>query len=105
MPSINTKILSDVPVYYPNDLIIQKQIAKILGDLDDKIALNTQINQTLEAMAQALFKSWFVDFDPVKSKMQARTSGGNDEAVRRAAMAVISGKSGDISMFSLIPNA
>lgn len=93
MPSINTKILSDVPVYYPNDLIIQKQIAKILGDLDDKIALNTQINQTLEAMAQALFKSWFVDFDPVKAKMEARASGGNDEAVRRAAMAVISGKS------------
>lgn len=74
-------------------LSIQHQIAKILGDLDDKIALNTQINQTLEAMAQALFKSWFVNFDPVKAKMEARASGGNDGAVRRAAMAVISGKS------------
>jgi type I restriction enzyme S subunit len=43
----------------------QKAIAHILGKLDDKIALNRQMNQTLEAMAQALFKSWFVDFDPV----------------------------------------
>jgi type I restriction enzyme S subunit len=43
----------------------QKAIAYILGKLDDKIALNRQMNQTLEAMVQALFKSWFVDFDPV----------------------------------------
>lgn len=43
----------------------QKAIAKILGDLDDKIELNRQLNQTLEEMAQALFQSWFVDFDPV----------------------------------------
>lgn len=43
----------------------QKRIAHILGSLDDKIELNRQMNQTLEAMAQALFKSWFVDFDPV----------------------------------------
>ncbi len=43
----------------------QKAIAHILGSLDDKIELNRQINQTLESMAQALFKSWFVDFDPV----------------------------------------
>ena len=43
----------------------QKAIAHILGTLDDKIELNRQMNATLEAMAQALFKSWFVDFDPV----------------------------------------
>ena len=43
----------------------QKAIAHILGSLDDKIELNRQMNQTLEQMAQALFKSWFVDFDPV----------------------------------------
>lgn len=71
----------------------QEIIAQNLFMLSDKIALNTQINQTLEAMAQALFKSWFVDFDPVKAKMEARASGGSDDAVRRAAMAVISGKS------------
>ena len=64
MPSINTKILSKVPIYYP-DLSTQRAIAHILGSLDDKIELNRKMNETLEAMAQALFKSWFVDFDPV----------------------------------------
>ncbi len=49
----------------------QKAIAHILGTLDDKIELNRKINQTLEAMAQALFKSWFVDFDPVLDKALA----------------------------------
>lgn len=75
------------------EIQIQNTITQILDSICDKIALNTQINQTLEAMAQGLFKSWFVDFDPVKAKMEARASGGSDDAVRRAAMAVISGKS------------
>ncbi|GLS84687.1 restriction endonuclease subunit S [Paraferrimonas haliotis] len=61
-------------------LPIQKKIAKILGDLDKKIALNTQTNETLEAMAQAIFKSWFVDFDPVKSKMAGEAPKGMDTA-------------------------
>lgn len=50
-------------------LSVQRLIANILGALDDKITLNSQTNQTLEKMAQTLFKSWFVDFDPVKAKM------------------------------------
>ncbi|HEX2956847.1 MAG TPA: restriction endonuclease subunit S [Chitinispirillaceae bacterium] len=74
---------------------IQKQISKVLSDLDDKIFSNTQINTTLETMAQALFKSWFVDFDPVKAKMEARSQGGDDATVRQAAMLVISGKTAD----------
>ena len=64
MPSINTKILSDINVYYP-DKQEQKTIADVLGTLDDRIELNRRMNETLEAMAQTLFKSWFVDFDPV----------------------------------------
>ena len=48
----------------------QRRIANILGSLDDKIELNRQMNETLEAMAQAIFKSWFVDFDPVRPKME-----------------------------------
>ena len=48
----------------------QHQIAHILGTLDDKIELNRQMNETLESMAQAIFKSWFVDFDPVQAKME-----------------------------------
>ena len=47
----------------------QKGIASILGALDDKIELNRRTNETLEAMARAIFKSWFVDFDPVRAKM------------------------------------
>jgi type I restriction enzyme S subunit len=47
----------------------QRAIAHILGTLDDKIELNRRMNETLEAMARALFKSWFVDFDPVRAKM------------------------------------
>ena len=50
----------------------QQKIADILGSLDDKIELNRQMNQTLEAMAHAIFKSWFVDFDPVYAKMEGR---------------------------------
>ena len=46
----------------------QKKIAHILSTLDDKIELNRKMNKTLEEMAQALFKSWFVDFDPVHAK-------------------------------------
>ena len=50
----------------------QRRIAHILGTLDDKIELNRQTNQTLEATARAIFKSWFVNFDPVKAKMEGR---------------------------------
>ena len=53
----------------------QKVIAHILGTLDDKIELNRKTNETLEAMAKALFKSWFVDFDPVRAKAEGRPTG------------------------------
>jgi type I restriction enzyme S subunit len=56
-------------------LAVQRATAQILGTLDDKIELNRRMNQTLEAMAQALFKSWFVDFDPVRAKAEGRDSG------------------------------
>ena len=53
----------------------QRAIAHILGTLDDKIELNRRMNETLESMARALFKSWFVDFDPVRAKMAGRDTG------------------------------
>jgi len=56
----------------------QRAIADVLGTLDDKIELNRKQNKTLEAMAQALFKSWFVDFDPVRAKMEGREPEGMD---------------------------
>ncbi|MBI1821763.1 MAG: restriction endonuclease subunit S [Nitrospirae bacterium] len=58
----------------------QKAIATILGTLDDKIELNRKMNATLEAMAQAIFKSWFVDFDPVLAKAEGRKPSGMDAA-------------------------
>ena len=57
----------------------QRAIAHVLGTLDDKIELNRKTNETLEAMAQALFKSWFVDFDPVRAKAEGRPIGLPDE--------------------------
>lgn len=53
----------------------QRAIAHILGTLDDKIGLNRRMNETLEAIARALFKSWFVDFDPVRAKAEGRSTG------------------------------
>ncbi len=70
--------------------VTQDRIAKIIGDLDDKIAMNQQINQTLEAMAQAVFKSWFVDFEPTRAKMAALDAGGEEEDATLAAMTAIS---------------
>lgn len=58
----------------------QKAIAHILGTLDDKIELNRRMNATLEAMARALFQSWFVDFDPVRAKLDCRQPTGLDAA-------------------------
>lgn len=66
-PSIKPSVIADMEVELPS-LPTQKKIAHILSTLDDKIELNRKMNQTLEQMAQALFKSWFVDFDPVKAK-------------------------------------
>ena len=56
----------------------QRRIAHILGTLDEKIELNQQMNETLEAIARAIFKSWFVDFDPVRAKMEGRKPAGMD---------------------------
>ena len=63
-----------IPVALP-PLAEQRAIAHILGTLDDKIELNRRMNETLEAMARALFKSWFVDFDPVRAKAEGRDPG------------------------------
>ncbi|WP_424409488.1 restriction endonuclease subunit S [Pasteurella sp. PK-2025] len=70
----------------------QKKIAKYLLSFENKIQLNTQTNQTLEQIAQAIFKSWFVDFDPVKAKIEALANGGTLADAEYAAMQVISGK-------------
>ena len=70
-PLLNQTILSEIPVVVPHPRE-QGAIAHVLGTLDDKIELNRRMNETLEGMARALFKSWFVDFDPVRAKMEGR---------------------------------
>lgn len=79
MPSLNTKLLAGVEVLLPLNLQEQRQISNILGTLDDKIELNRKTNETLEGIAKGLFKSWFVDFDPVRAKAEGRPTGLPDE--------------------------
>lgn len=79
VPKINLTYLRQFPIDLPS-LSEQRAIAHILGTIDDKIELNRRMNETLEAMARALFKSWFVDFDPVRAKAQGQTPAGMDPA-------------------------
>jgi type I restriction enzyme S subunit len=71
---LNLPTIRALPVAVP-PLFEQRVIAHVLGTLDDKIELNRRMNETLEAMARAIFKSWFVDFDPVRAKAEARDVG------------------------------
>lgn len=71
----------------------RERIGLFLSLFDKKIELNSQINDTLEAMAEAIFKSWFVDFDPVHAKIKAKAEGLDAEGINHAAMAVIASKS------------
>ena len=73
-PSLNRNFIHPIPVDVP-PVWEQRVIAHILGTLDDRIDLNQRMNETLEAIARALFKSWFVDFDPVRAKMEGRHTG------------------------------
>ena len=88
-PSIVLDQILDAEIAYPDN---RREIAKKLFSIDQKIQLNTQINQTLEQIAQVLFKSWFVDFDPVRAKAKALSDGLSLEQAELAAMQAISGK-------------
>lgn len=74
-PSLNRNYIYLKHVRVPGSVEEQRNIAAILGTLDNKIELNRKMNETLEAMARALFKSWFVDFDPVHAKAEGRPTG------------------------------
>ena len=79
VPGVNRNHLHEALGAIP-DLPTQQEIAGTLGALDDRITLLRETNATLEAIAQALFKSWFVDFDPVRARMEGRAPDGMDEA-------------------------
>lgn len=76
-PNVSKEQIQEIRCAIP-PLAEQKAIAGVLGALDDKIEQNRQMNATLEAMARAIFQSWFVDFDPVRAKMDGRAPAGMD---------------------------
>jgi len=79
VPGVNRNHLHEAQAILP-PLSVQNEIASFLGSIDDRITLLRESNATLEAIAQALFKSWFVDFDPVRAKMEGRVPVGVDDA-------------------------
>jgi type I restriction enzyme S subunit len=79
MASLNQATIKRLPIVLPS-LAEQREIASILGALDDKIELNRRMSATLEDMARSLYRSWFVDFDPVNAKMEGRQPAFMDEA-------------------------
>ncbi|MEG2272891.1 MAG: restriction endonuclease subunit S [Acinetobacter sp.] len=89
-PLLNQSTLNSISISIPEHHSVRRMIGKQLFSFENKIHLNNQINQTLETIAQAIFKSWFIDFEPVRAKIAAKLEGADPEI---AAMCVISGKS------------
>lgn len=89
-PLLNQSTLNSISISIPEHHSVRRMIGKQLFSFENKIHLNNQINQTLETIAQAIFKSWFIDFEPVRAKIAAKQIGQDPE---RAAMCAISGKS------------
>jgi type I restriction enzyme S subunit len=89
--SLTTALLKQLNLLCP-PLPEQKRIAEILSSLDNKIEINKQINQTLEEIAEALFKSWFINFDPVRVKKAALEAGAGEKEANLAVMKFISSK-------------
>ena len=75
VPGLNRNHLHQAQVRFPTEVAEQRTIAQILGSFDDKIELNRQLNETLEELARAIFKDWFVDFGPVRAKLEGRDTG------------------------------
>lgn len=86
--------LKSIEIVCP-DISHQNKVVTLLKPIDEKISILKKTNQTLEEMAQAIFKSWFVDFDPVKAKAHVIVQGGSEQDANLAAMEVISGKTRD----------
>lgn len=100
--SIKRADMVGIPIAVPQ-LDAQKELVHRVISLDHKIQLNQDINQTLKQMAQALFKSWFIDFEPVKAKISVLEAGGSQEEATFAAMTAISGKdAGSLAVFEQV---
>lgn len=94
MKNLTLDMVRDAEICLPS-LIEQEAISKVLSDIDSKIELNNATNRNLEQIAQAIFKSWFVDFDPVKTKIEILSAGGSADDAELAAMSVISAQTLD----------
>lgn len=94
-PLLNQLILKSIPVTLELKVETRKNISNTISTFDQKIELNTQTNQTLEQIAQAIFKHWFIDFAPVHAKANALARGETIEQAELAAMACLSGKTAE----------
>ncbi|HBW4678453.1 TPA: restriction endonuclease subunit S [Klebsiella pneumoniae] len=92
--TLNLKDVREIPILLPPPQL-KSAIENVALGISKKIQCNNKTNQTLEQMAQALFKSWFVDFEPVKAKMAVLEAGGSQEDATLATMTAISGKDAD----------
>lgn len=90
-PLLNQGTLNSITCRVPKEVETRVRIGRVLASFDKKIQASQQINQTLEQMAQAIFKSWFVDFEPVKAKIAALEAGGSEDDALLAAMQAIAG--------------
>lgn len=88
--SLNCRDIPKFELPFP-DVEKQKTIAKFFDAIEDKITLNKRINQTLEQISQTTFKSWFIDFEPVKAKEHIKNLGGDAAQIERASQTIISG--------------
>ena len=81
--NISKSLFESIEVQIPESLVLQSAIARILSVLDAKIAINNELSKTSENIARAIFKSWFIDFDPVKAKMAGEKPSGMDTATAK----------------------
>jgi len=94
-PTLNRNHVHPISIVWPSSVVEQQAISDLLGSLDDKIELNRRMNETLEAMAQAIFRDWFVDFGPVRRKLAGTTApveimgGLTPDPTRAAALAAL----------------
>ena len=96
VPTLNRNHIHPMAVKIPS-VTAQRSIAHVLGTLDDKIELNRRMNETLEEMARALFKSWFVDFDPVHAKAALKLHAASGSHADRPTTPRDEGSDGEVS--------
>jgi len=96
VPGLNRNHLHQARVRIPAEVAEQRAIASVLGALDDKIDLNRRMSETLEALARALFKSWFVDFDLARAKAEGKGTGLPEKVAEHFPRAFVDSEAGEL---------